>query len=56
MNAAVPGSAGEKVRQGMHENLKTSSLSNHLPDALEGIRDHRWHDSVSCAQMMSTQG
>lgn len=46
----------EKVRQGMHVNLKTSSLSNHLPDALEGIRDHRWHDSVSCAQMMSTQG
>ena len=37
----------EKVRQGMHVNLKTSSLSNHLPDALEGIRDHRWHDSVS---------
>ena len=38
---------GEKVRQGMHVNLKTSSLSNHLPDALEGIREHRWHDSVS---------
>lgn len=38
---------GEKVRQGMHVNLKTSSLSNHLPDALEGIKDHRWHDSVS---------
>lgn len=37
----------EKVRQGMHVNLKTSSLSNHLPDALEAIRNHRWHDSVS---------
>lgn len=36
-----------KLRNGMHINLKSSSLSNHLMDALQGIRDVRWRDNVS---------
>ncbi len=37
----------EKARLGMHVNLKASSLSNHLKEALEGIKDQRWKDRVS---------
>lgn len=36
-----------KLRNGMHINLKSSSLSNHLFDALNGIRDVRWRGNVS---------
>lgn len=39
--------AREKTRMGMHINLKTSSLSNHLPEAIEGISTQRWKDNVS---------
>lgn len=37
----------EKVRLGMHVNLKASSLSNHLQAALDGIKSHRWKDNIS---------
>ena len=36
-----------KLRNGMHINLKSSSLSNHLLDALRGIKDICWRDNVS---------
>jgi adenine deaminase len=36
-----------KVRLGMHVNLKTSSLSNPLPEAMKGIKSFRWYDSIS---------
>ena len=36
-----------KLRSGMHINLKSSSLSNHLFDALQGLQDVRWRDNVS---------
>lgn len=54
--------AKEKTRIGMHVNLKTSSLSNHLPEALEGIKQQRWNDNVSLctddvhAQVIYTEG
>ncbi len=41
------GEAAEKARLGLHINLKTSSLSNHLPEALMGIQGQRWRDNVS---------
>ncbi len=37
----------EKVRLGMHVNLKASSLSNHLQASLNGVKNHRWKDNVS---------
>lgn len=46
----------------MHVNLKTSSLSNHLPEALKGVREQRWNDNVSLctddvhAQVIYTEG
>ncbi|MBU5625558.1 amidohydrolase family protein [Oscillibacter sp. MSJ-2] len=36
-----------KQRLGMHVNLKSSSLSNHLAENLEAVRTQRWKDSVS---------
>lgn len=36
-----------KLRLGMHVNLKSTSLSNHLAQALEGIREVPWKDNVS---------
>lgn len=37
----------EKVRLGMHVNLKASSLSDNLMESLKGIEGMRWLDSVS---------
>ncbi|MBT9779758.1 amidohydrolase family protein [Clostridium sp. MCC353] len=54
--------AKEKTRIGMHVNLKTSSLSNHLPEALKGVKEQRWNDNVSLctddvhAQVIHTEG
>lgn len=51
-----------KLRLGMHVNLKSTSLSNHLPQTLEGIRDVPWRDNVSLctddvhAQTILTRG
>lgn len=36
-----------KQRLGMHVNLKSSSLSNHLAENLEAVKKQRWMDSVS---------
>ena len=36
-----------KQRLGMHVNLKSSSLSNHLAENLEAVKRQRWMDSVS---------
>lgn len=51
-----------KLRLGMHVNLKSTSLSNHLAQALAGIREVPWKDNVSLctddvhAQTILTQG
>lgn len=51
-----------KLRLGMHVNLKSTSLSNHLAQALEGIREVSWRDNVSLctddvhAQTILTRG
>lgn len=51
-----------KLRLGMHVNLKSTSLSNHLAQALEGIREVPWKDHVSLctddvhAQTILTKG
>lgn len=51
-----------KLRLGMHVNLKSTSLSNHLAQALEGIREVPWRDNVSLctddvhAQTILTRG
>lgn len=51
-----------KLRLGMHVNLKSTSLSNHLAASLEGIRDVPWRDNVSLctddvhAQTILTKG
>jgi len=37
----------DKLRLGMHVNLKSTSLSNHLAQTLEGIRNVPWRDNVS---------
>ena len=36
-----------KQRLGMHVNLKSSSLSNHLAENLQAVKTQRWMDSVS---------
>lgn len=36
-----------KQRLGMHVNLKSSSLSNHLAENLEAVKKQRWMDNVS---------
>lgn len=36
-----------KLRLGMFVNLKSTSLSNHLAQALAGIKDIPWHDRIS---------
>lgn len=52
----------DKLRLGMHVNLKSTSLSNHLAQTLEGIRDVPWRDNVSLctddvhAQTILTKG
>lgn len=51
-----------KLRLGMHVNLKSTSLSNHLAQSLEGIREVPWKDNVSLctddvhAQTILTKG
>ncbi|MCI8724076.1 MAG: adenine deaminase [Ruminococcus sp.] len=51
-----------KLRLGMHVNLKSTSLSNHLAQTLEGIRDVPWRDRISLctddvhAQTILTRG
>lgn len=51
-----------KLRLGMHVNLKSTSLSNHLAQALKGIREVPWKDNVSLctddvhAQTVLTKG
>ena len=37
----------EKLRSGMHVNLRASSLVNALPELLQGFKDHKWRDQVS---------
>lgn len=51
-----------KLRLGMHVNLKSTSLSNHLAETLKGIQNVPWRDNVSLctddvhAQTILTRG
>ena len=43
----TPGEVGEKLRAGMHINLRASSIVDNLPVLLEGCKGHKWRDNVS---------
>ncbi len=43
----TPEETCEKLRMGIHVNLRASSLADHLPMLVEGFKNHGWRDYVS---------
>lgn len=45
--SATASEVREKLRAGIHVNLRASSLVDNLADLIDGFQDHRWRDFVS---------
>lgn len=45
--SVLPSEVNEKLRNGIHVNLRASSLIDSLKELVKGFKDHRWRDFVS---------